>query len=185
MSGHIQQQAWGWTASSTRSWRLFKLYYVLQRVSSVFLRLRRSGEVLKALRGRRQHGSCRRWRGYVWHRRTSGNELFFSLALKAAREGEKKCHSPGRLDMLTLLWSEKQPPWQPLSNSGTGCLGELGKASLFVIVGRGFSLALRPPILQGEPTRGLVLFPTTGFCQSGTRNSYLQLLLSRNPAWSL
>ena len=149
------------------------------------LRRRQSGEVLKALRGRRQRGSFRRSRGERLARPHVRKWALSLSRIKGGEGGRKKCHSPDRLDMLTLLWSEKQPPWQPLSNSGTGCLGELGKASLFVIVGRGFSLALRPPILRGEPTRGLVLFPTTGFCQSGTRNSYLQLLLSRNPAWSL
>lgn len=47
----------------------------------------------------------------------------------------------------------------PLSNSGMGCLGELGKASLFVILGQGFPLASRPPILWGEPARGFAFFP--------------------------
>lgn len=47
----------------------------------------------------------------------------------------------------------------PLSNSGMGCLGELGKAFLFVILGQGFPLAPHPPILRGEPTRGFAFFP--------------------------
>lgn len=96
-----------------------------------------------------QHAGRRGSSGTATHEEMSF--LSLSLTLKTEREGEKKCHSPDRLDMLTLLWSEKQLPWQPLSNSGTGCLGELGKASLFVVVGRGFSLALCPSILWGNP----------------------------------
>lgn len=96
--------------------------------------------------------------GFIWHQYTSGNILFFLSQSNDRARGRKECHFADRLDMLTLLWSEKQLPWQPLSTSGTCCLGELGKAFLFVIVGQDFSLALRPSILRESPPETCFFF---------------------------
>ena len=60
--------------------------------------------------------------------------------------------SPDGLDVLTLLLTEKQLPWQPLSHSGTGLPGRAGESLCVCCSWPGLPLAPRHPVLRGNPT---------------------------------